>query len=59
MSLTSLSSADYSCLGRLVDDLMTDFRDEEVSFSLPSLRIDSFSRIELAHKMQQVRKSEA
>ena len=56
MSLTSLSSADYSCLGRLVDDLMTDFRDEEVSFSLPSLRIDSFS-IDLAHKMQQVRKS--
>ncbi|SHK50894.1 radical SAM-linked protein/radical SAM family uncharacterized protein [Selenomonas ruminantium] len=56
MSLTSLSSADYSCLGRLVDDLMLDFQDEEVSFSLPSLRIDSFS-IDLAHKMQQVRKS--
>ncbi|MCR5758167.1 MAG: TIGR03960 family B12-binding radical SAM protein [Selenomonas sp.] len=56
MSMTSLSSADYSCLGRLVDDLMMDFRDEEVSFSLPSLRIDSFS-IDLAHKMQQVRKS--
>lgn len=56
MSLTSLSSADYSCLGRLVDDLMADFRDEKVSFSLPSLRIDSFS-IDLAHKMQQVRKS--
>ena len=56
MSLTSLSSADYSCLGGLVDDLMNDFQDEEVSFSLPSLRIDSFS-IELAHKMQQVRKS--
>ena len=56
MSLTSLSSADYSCLGRLVDDLMAEFRDEKVSFSLPSLRIDSFS-IELAHKMQQVRKS--
>lgn len=56
MSLTSLSSADYSCLGRLVDDLMLGFKDEEVSFSLPSLRIDSFS-IDLAHKMQQVRKS--
>ena len=56
MSLTSLSSADYSCLGRLVDDLMDEFRHENVSFSLPSLRIDSFS-IDLAHKMQQVRKS--
>ncbi len=56
MSLTSLSSADYSCLPRLVDDLMEDFRKEQVSFSLPSLRIDSFS-IDLAHRMQQVRKS--
>ncbi|MBQ5502461.1 MAG: TIGR03960 family B12-binding radical SAM protein, partial [Selenomonas sp.] len=56
MSMTSLSSADYSCLGRLVDDLFAEFKDEEVSFSLPSLRIDSFS-IDLAHKMQQVRKS--
>lgn len=56
ISLTSLSSADYSCLGELVDDLFAEFKDEKVSFSLPSLRIDSFS-IDLAHKMQQVRKS--
>ncbi len=56
ISLTSLSSADYSCLQRLVDDLMSEFRSERVSFSLPSLRIDSFS-IELAHRLQQVRKS--
>lgn len=56
MSLTSLSSADYSCLQHLVDDLMEEFRQEKVSFSLPSLRIDSFS-IDLAQRMQQVRKS--
>jgi len=56
MSLTSLSSADYSCLGMLVDDLFADFKDAKISLSLPSLRIDSFS-IDLAHKMQQVRKS--
>ena len=56
ISLTSLSSADYSCLQHLVDELMEDFKNEKVSFSLPSLRIDSFS-IELAHKLQQVRKS--
>ena len=56
MSLTSLSSADYFCLNELVDDLTTDFENEKVSFSLPSLRIDSFS-IDLANKMQQVRKS--
>ena len=56
MSLTSLSSADYSCLSELVHHLMNDFKDESISISLPSLRIDSFS-IDLAHKLQQVRKS--
>ena len=56
ISLTSLSSADYSCLSRLIDDLQNDFRNERVSFSLPSLRIDSFS-IDLAEKVQSVRKS--
>ena len=56
ISLTSLSSADYSCLNRLIDDLRSDFRNEKVSFSLPSLRIDSFS-IDLAEKVQAVRKS--
>ncbi|MBQ9365435.1 MAG: TIGR03960 family B12-binding radical SAM protein [Schwartzia sp.] len=56
MSLTSLSSADYSCLNGLIDELFDEFSDEKVSFSLPSLRIDSFS-IELADRMQQVRKS--
>ncbi len=56
ISLTSLSSADYSCLGGLVDNLMCDFSNEKVGFTLPSLRIDSFS-IDLADKMQQIRKS--
>ena len=56
ISLTSLSSADYSCLPRLIDDLMDDFRQEKISLSLPSLRIDSFS-IDLAEKIRQVRKS--
>ena len=56
ISLTSLSSADYSCLGRLTDDLQNDFRGERVSFSLPSLRTDSFS-IDLAQRVQSVRKS--
>ena len=56
ISLTSLSSADYSCLNRLIDDLQSDFCNEKVGFSLPSLRVDSFS-IELAEKVQAVRKS--
>lgn len=56
MSLTSLSSADYSCLGELINHLMDEFKGEGIGISLPSLRIDSFS-IDLAHKVQQVRKS--
>ena len=56
MSLTSLSSADYSHLKELVPALIGRFKKEGVSVSLPSLRIDSFS-IELAHEVQQVRKS--
>jgi len=56
ISLTSLSSADYSCLRDVVRQLINRFRDQGVSVSLPSLRIDSFS-IELANEVQKVRKS--
>jgi len=56
ISLTSLSSADYSCLHELIQQLMERFKDRGVSVSLPSLRIDSFS-IQLAKEVQQVRKS--
>lgn len=56
MSLTSLSSADYSCLHQLVQSLIAKFKEQGVSVSLPSLRIDSFS-VQLAQEVQQVRKS--
>ncbi len=56
MSLTSLSTADYSCLPRLIDDLRAQFSDERINLSLPSLRIDSFA-VELADKLQKMRKS--
>lgn len=56
MSLMSLSSADYSKLGELVDHLLADFKEKRVSVSLPSLRVDSFS-VDIAKKIQQVRKS--
>ena len=56
ISLTSLSSADYSKLNELVDTLMSKFKKDMVSVSLPSLRIDSFS-VDLAQKVQEVRKS--
>lgn len=56
ISLMSLSSADYSCLGELVDMLLQEFEGKKVSVSLPSLRVDSFS-VDIAKKVQQVRKS--
>ncbi len=56
MSLTSLSSADYSCLRPLVEEFIATLGKEKISFSLPSLRIDSFS-VDLAEKLQNVRKS--
>lgn len=56
ISLVSLSTADYSCLGPMIDELIVRMKDKGVSVSLPSLRIDSFS-IALAQKVQQVRKS--
>ncbi len=56
ISLTSLSSADYSKLPELIGRLTAELQSDKVSVSLPSLRIDSFS-IELAQQVQQVRKS--
>lgn len=56
ISLMSLSSADYSHLDELVDQLMATFEGQQVSISLPSLRVDSFS-VSLAKKVQQIRKS--
>lgn len=56
MSLVSLSTADYSCLQPLIEEFIEEFRSEQVSVSLPSLRIDSFS-VDLAKKVQAVRRS--
>ena len=56
ISLTSLSSADYSCLPALVPQMLGQVNSSGVSVSLPSLRIDSFS-IQLAQEVQKVRKS--
>lgn len=56
ISLISLSSADYSCLSPLVHTLIAKFKDERVSVSLPSLRIDSFC-VAIAREINAVRKS--
>ena len=56
ISLTSLSTSDHSQLEPLLDDLLTWTKDEHVSLSLPSLRIDNFSE-SLVEKTNRVRKT--
>lgn len=56
VSLTSLSTADYSDFRNLAEGLLEQFKDEKVNIALPSLRIDAFS-IDLMQKVQGVRKS--
>lgn len=56
ISLSSLSSSDYSNLPGLVNFLIEEFKERGVNISLPSLRIDAFS-LEVMSKVQDVRKS--
>ncbi len=56
ISLTSLSSMDYSLIEELVTRLAAQFQDRNVSISLPSLRIDEFS-LKIAREVQRVRRS--
>ena len=44
ISLCSLSISDYSRLGELTDKLLSWTDDKKVSLSLPSLRVDSFTK---------------
>jgi len=41
VSLSSLSTGDYSCLPELVQELIKQFQEKRVALSLPSLRVDS------------------
>lgn len=56
ISLSSLSSSDYSCLHELVYYLIDEFREKGVNISLPSLRIDAFA-LDVMSKVQDVKKS--
>ena len=56
ISLSSLSSSDYSELEGIVTFLIEEFRDKNINISLPSLRIDAFS-LDVMSKVQDVRKS--
>lgn len=56
ISLSSLSSSDYSDLEGLVNFLIEEFKGKGVNISLPSLRIDAFS-LDVMSKVQDIRKS--
>lgn len=56
ISLSSLSSSDYSCLKELVTFLIEEYQGKGVNISLPSLRIDAFS-LDVMSKVQDVKKS--
>lgn len=56
ISLSSLSSSDYSKLEELVSFLIDEFKGKGINISLPSLRIDAFS-LDVMGKVQDIRKS--
>ena len=56
ISLSSLSSSDYTCLKDLVYFLIDEFKGQGVNISLPSLRIDNFS-LDVMTKVQDIKKS--
>lgn len=56
ISLSSLSTSDYSALKELIDFLIEECKKKKINISLPSLRIDSFS-LDVMSKVQDVKKS--
>lgn len=56
ISLSSLSTSDYTQLEQMLDEMLTWTDQDKVSLSLPSLRIDNFSE-ELLEKINRLRKS--
>lgn len=56
ISLSSLSSSDYSELKELVTFLIDEFKGEGINISLPSLRIDAFS-LDVMSKVQDIKKA--
>ncbi|NME82161.1 TIGR03960 family B12-binding radical SAM protein [Clostridium sp. SM-530-WT-3G] len=56
ISLSSLSTCDYSDIKGLVHDLMDENQEKKVGVALPSIRVDAFS-VDLLNEIQKVRKS--
>ena len=56
ISLSSLSSSDYSELEELINYLIDECGKKKINISLPSLRIDAFS-LDIMQKVQDIKKS--
>lgn len=56
ISLTSLSSCDYSQIKLLVSELIDNYKEKQIGVSLPSLRLDSFS-LEILKEIEKIRKT--
>ena len=56
ISLSSLSTCDYSDIQNLIHDLMTEHSDNKVAVALPSIRVDAFS-VDLIKEIQKVKKT--
>ncbi len=56
LSLTSLSTLDYSEIETLVKELVEKYEKESIGVSLPSLRLDSFS-VDVVKEIQKIRKT--
>ena len=56
ITLSSLSSSDYSALQELTYFLIDEFKEKYINISLPSLRIDAFS-LDVMSRVQDIKKS--
>ncbi len=56
ITLLSLSTGDYSCLGEVLPRLMSRFADERVSIAMPSMRVGTLTQ-ELMDEIRKVRKT--
>ncbi|MGG7176777.1 TIGR03960 family B12-binding radical SAM protein [Clostridium paraputrificum] len=56
VSLSSLSTCDYSDIEGLIQDLMEEHENDKVAIALPSIRVDAFS-VDLIKEIQKVKKT--
>jgi radical SAM-linked protein len=56
VSLLSLSTGDYSCIGPLLSSIIERYREEKVAVSLPSLRVETLTP-SIIRQIQEVRKT--